>query len=66
MDANPDDYRTAHHATVGPARIRYHDSDLCCDVRRVVGYQARCACGAPFPIRKNHAAAVADKQRHLH
>lgn len=35
-----------HHVRVHAFRVRSHDRDLAVDVRRVVGYQAECSCGA--------------------
>ena len=51
------------HAT-RPVRLRVHDTDLACTVRRVIGYEAYCACGVVFPTRKTWKEAQADGQAH--
>ena len=51
--------------TVQPTRIRFHSTDLACDIRRGVGFRAVCACGYRGSLKDNHAAARADARAHL-
>lgn len=53
------------HSTVKPAALRFHSTDLSCDVRRVYGYQARCACGWKGSVRGQHRDARQDGRDHL-
>lgn len=52
------------NATVAPARLRYHSTELSTQVLRTFGYQARCACGWEGPIRTHHRVARADAREH--
>lgn len=47
-----------------PVKLRVHDTDLACTVRRVIGYEAYCACGVVFPTRKSWKEAQLDGRAH--
>lgn len=53
-----------HSATTIPAKVRFHSTDLCCDVARVYAYRGYCACGWTGPRRDTHSAARADAREH--
>jgi hypothetical protein len=52
------------HTTVKPVKLRLHNTDLACDVSRVVAYQGRCACGWVGPSRS--AVSVAREDGRIH
>ena len=53
-----------HSVHTTPARVRYHSTDLSCDVQKVYAYVARCACGWVGPRRELHREAQADAKFH--
>lgn len=53
-----------HAVTTRPARVRIVAPELATTVLRGIGFQARCSCGHPFPIRKTWQAVAADKRQH--
>ena len=53
------------HATVRPARLRFHSTDLSCQVIRTYGYRARCACGWEGPVRGKHRDSRQDGREHV-
>lgn len=54
------------HTGTRPVRIMIHSTELSCDVRRGIGFEAYCACGYEGPIRKSLELAQWDKKVHLH
>ena len=52
------------HTRIEPVKIKYHSTDLSCDVLAVRGYRGRCACGWVGPIRSHHSHARDDHKRH--
>ena len=53
------------HPTIKRARITVHSTDLCCQVRRAIGWTSVCACGAPLPIRRRESDAREDARLHI-
>jgi len=51
-------------AAVEPIRVRRHDPELGCDVRRVVGYRARCGDHWRGSSRSTIAEAYSDAIEH--
>jgi len=52
------------HATVKPARLKIHSTELATDVLRTIGYRGRCACGWQGPVRGAHSVAREDARIH--
>lgn len=53
-----------HSATTIPAKVRFHSTELACDVARVYAYRGYCACGWVGPKRDKHSEARSDAREH--
>jgi hypothetical protein len=54
----------ADRATPLPVRVRVEDTELRCDVQRIIGYQAVCRCGWRGGYTGTYGHARADAHTH--